>query len=109
MPCERQGSLKTSNRQERGDKEVHREDPNEDDLPKPEVARSVMIAGHLRVAAENNSERGNGIAMAMKGPKQPRCDHTIDSVRDDRMVVRAEGRLDITPTPLQLLANDSEK
>ena len=69
----------------------HRQDPNEDDLPKPEVTRPVMIAGDVGVAfeetfadaedikaaeeydheqeAEDKTQRRNGIAMAMKDSK----------------------------------------
>ena len=69
----------------RHDQEIHRENPDEDHLPEPQIASAVVIAGNFRVAvekafsdtqnvktgeendhqadAEDDSQRDNGISM----------------------------------------------
>ena len=37
---------------ERHDQQIHREDPDQDHLPESQITGAVMIARHLRVAAE---------------------------------------------------------
>jgi hypothetical protein len=69
----------------RHDQQIHRENPNKDHLPEPQIAGAIMIACHFRVAieeafpdtknvktrkendhqadAEDDSQRENGIGM----------------------------------------------
>ena len=64
---------------ERHYQQIHGEDPNQDDLPEPQIARGIVVRGHLWIAieepfpnaedveaAEENAQRENRISVLVK-------------------------------------------
>jgi hypothetical protein len=65
----------------RHDHQIHREDPNKDYLPEPQIAGAIIIACHFRVAVEEAFPDSQDVKTREENDRQG--DAEDDSQRED--------------------------
>src|SRR6478672_8912728 len=60
---------------QRHDQEIHGEDPDQDHLPQPQIARAVMIRGNIRVAVEEPFPNPENVKAAEENDDEQRAEY----------------------------------